>query len=427
MLFVVSVLFYAFGEPSYVVLILFSILLNYGIGRLIGREKHPKAWLTVGVVVNLGLLVFFKYFAFLMENLGILFPAITAWEIPKITLPIGISFYTFQALSYLVDVYRKEVQVQKHFASFGMYITFFPQLIAGPIVRYIDIEEQLNTLKRSFPQIKSGVELFTIGLGKKVLLSNAFGLFFQTFQSTPQANGTLCNWAAILAYTLHIYFDFSGYSDMAIGLGRMFGFEFLQNFNYPYISKSITDFWRRWHISLSTWFLEYLYIPLGGNRKGKARQVVNLFIVWLMTGLWHGASWNFLLWGGYYALLLVIEKNFLGKYMAKLPAFVQWACTFFAVMMGWTVFAFVDFNALTAFIKGLFTLAPLSKTAMSFVGYAPLFLVGFLFALPIGKMVKRPLPKWVEALKPFAFIAILWLSISALVSQSYNPFIYFRF
>ena len=340
-----SLFFYGWGEPVYLFLMIGDILLNYICGRWINfqrsRGKSGKSALITGIVMNLLLLGYFKYAGFLFGDL-----------VPDIPLPIGISFYIFQSMSYIIDVYRNDAPMQKNVLTFGTYVTLFPQLIAGPIVRYTDVAQMLQQRKESISQFASGVQLFIIGLAKKVLLANTMGNLWNLLQVQE---GTLTAWVGLLAYTLQIYFDFSGYSDMAIGLGRMFAFEFLENFNYPYISSSITEFWRRWHISLSTWFKEYVYIPLGGNRKGLSRQIINIIIVWLLTGLWHGASWNFVLWGGYYAVLLIIEKAFLLNWLRKIPAVLRHVYTMFAVMLGWALFYFEDMISLGSFIGRLFT------------------------------------------------------------------------
>ena len=313
-LLLVSLVFYAWGEPLYVFLMLGSILLNWGIGLLMDRtDRHKKLWLIVSVVLNLALLVVFKYTGLLWNTVRGLFAAPLAEKTVSIRLPIGISFFTFQIMSYVIDLYRGKTQVQKNPIKFGAYVSMFPQLIAGPIVRYVDIETQLDAPERSIEGFSDGVRQFTVGLAKKVLLANAVGVLFTELSSHPGENGVLGAWVGLFAYTFQIYFDFSGYSDMACGLGRMLGFRFVKNFDYPYISESITDFWRRWHISLSTWFREYVYIPLGGNRKGKLIQFRNIAIVWLLTGFWHGASWNFLIWGVYFGILLIVEKVFLLK------------------------------------------------------------------------------------------------------------------
>ena len=403
-----SLIFYGWGEPKYVLLMLVSILLNYFCGLAAAKrqaqQRSTRGVLIVGVALNLGMLGFFKYGKFFFGS-----------AFPDIPLPIGISFYIFQAMSYLIDVCRREVKVQKNVLTFGTYVTLFPQLIAGPIVRYRDVADMLETRKESLPQFSRGVQRFIIGLSKKVLLANTFGAAWNALQGTT---GTAAAWLGLLCYTLQIYFDFSGYSDMAIGLGHLFGLTFLENFNFPYISASITEFWRRWHISLSTWFKEYVYIPLGGNRKGLARQICNILVVWLLTGLWHGASWNFVLWGGYYAALLILEKCWLLKAGEKLPPALRRVCTMVLVMLGWALFCFEDLGALGAFLGRLFTLAP--SAGIWF--YLPVVALGCLCATPIMKRVR--LPDW---LRWTVLILLLLLCIASLARQSYNPFIYFRF
>ena len=308
-LFIVDLVFYAWGEPWLVILMLFSILLNYTSGILIGINREKKGLarfiFILSVILNLGLLGFFKYAGFIGETLNMVMPFLNI-PILEIALPIGISFYTFQTMSYTIDVYKNTVKVQKNIITFGTYVSLFPQLIAGPIVRYEDVAEQLMHRKETLQGFTDGVKLFLIGLSKKVLLANEMGNLWDAVRESGTQSGALGSWVGIIAYTFQIYFDFCGYSEMAMGLGKMFGFDFLKNFDYPYISKSITEFWRRWHISLGTWFREYVYIPLGGNRKGLYRQIINIAVVWFLTGLWHGASWNFILWGVYFGVLLMI-------------------------------------------------------------------------------------------------------------------------
>jgi len=426
-----SLVFYGWGEPVYLFLMIFTILLNYVFGAWIhGRMtggKGAKGILAIGVAANLGLLGFFKYAGFFVTQLKELLPFMAAVEAPEISLPIGISFYIFQSMSYVIDVYRKDAPVQKNPLTFGTYVSLFPQLIAGPIVRYADVALQMNDRKESISRFSSGVQRFVLGLAKKVLLANTMGQLWELLQVQT---GTLAAWVGIMAYALQIYFDFSGYSDMAIGLGRMFGFEFLENFNYPYISKTITEFWRRWHISLSTWFKEYVYIPLGGNRKGPARQILNLLIVWGLTGFWHGASWNFLLWGLYYALLLIIEKLFLLKVLKKLPAFIGHIYTMVLVLFGWVLFFFEDMTALVGFFKRLFTLEAVSAQCGNLIlGYLPMLLISMVAAVPMFKTFGdiHGHKSLVRALKLCAVAALMVLCVASLVSQSYNPFIYFKF
>ena len=412
-----SLFFYGWGEPRYLALMVGTIVMDYLCGLWIARQRSRggtgRGALTVGVVLNLSLLVFFKYGSFLFGA-----------RFPKLPLPIGISFYVFQSMSYIIDVYRCDAPLQRNLLTFGTYVTLFPQLIAGPIVRYTDVAEMLEHRRESASQFASGISRFIVGLSKKVLLANPMGSLWEMLR---QSQGTLAAWVGLAAYSLQIYFDFSGYSDMAIGLGRMFGFEFLENFNYPYISASITEFWRRWHISLSTWFKEYVYIPLGGNRKGLPRQIVNIAVVWLLTGLWHGASWNFVLWGGYYALLLIAEKVFLLKLLRKCPRWVGHLYAVFAVMLGWALFYFESLGELAAFLTRLFTGAASAASANVLLGYLPILLAAAAASTPLLK--KLPLKKTagVEALRIAALAVLLLLCVAALVNQSYNPFIYFRF
>ena len=408
LLLVSSLIFYGWGEPKYLLLMLVSILLNYFCGLAAGRrqtqQRSVRGVLIVGVVLNLGMLGFFKYGTFFFGS-----------AFPDIPLPIGISFYIFQAMSYLIDVCRREVEVQKNVLTFGTYVTLFPQLIAGPIVRYRDVAEMLESRRENLPQFSRGVQRFVVGLSKKVLLANTFGSAWNALQVTT---GTAAAWLGLLCYTLQIYFDFSGYSDMAIGLGQLFGFTFLENFNYPYISASVTEFWRRWHISLSTWFKEYVYIPLGGNRKGLARQIFNILVVWLLTGLWHGASWNFVLWGGYYAVLLILEKCWLLKAGEKLPLVLRRMATMVLVMLGWALFYFENLGALGAFLGRLFTAVPSAGIAF----YLPVTALGCLCATPALKRVKFP-----DGVRWMLCVVLLLLCVASLARQSYNPFIYFRF
>ena len=408
LLLVSSLIFYGWGEPKYLLLMLVSILLNYFCGlaaaRQQSRQRSTRGVLVLGVVLNLGMLGFFKYGTFFFGS-----------AFPDIPLPIGISFYIFQAMSYLIDVCRREVEVQKNVLTFGTYVTLFPQLIAGPIVRYRDVAEMLESRRENLPQFSRGVQRFVVGLSKKVLLANTFGSAWNALQVTA---GTAAAWLGLLCYTLQIYFDFSGYSDMAIGLGQLFGFTFLENFNYPYISTSVTEFWRRWHISLSTWFKEYVYIPLGGNRKGLARQIFNILVVWLLTGLWHGASWNFVLWGGYYAALLILEKCWLLKAGEKLPLVLRRMVTMVLVMLGWALFYFENLGALGAFLRRLFTAVPSAGIAF----YLPVTALGCLCATPALKRVKLP-----DGVRWGLCVVLLLLCVASLARQSYNPFIYFRF
>lgn len=433
-LFVVNLIFYGWGEPVFVLLMLFSTLVDYTHGYFINKyrqdKKVAKRFLVSAVVINLGLLGFFKYAGFLTETLNVLpFLDIAPLEIP---LPIGISFYTFQTMSYSIDVYRGDAPVQKNIIAFGTYVTLFPQLIAGPIVRYKDVAEQLDHRKETLADFTNGVKLFMVGLAKKVLLANQMGLLWDQLRGTSQENGVLGSWIGICAYAFQIYFDFSGYSDMARGLGNMFGFEFLKNFDYPYISKTITEFWRRWHISLGTWFREYVYIPLGGNRKGTRRMIINLLIVWFLTGLWHGASVNFILWGLYFGVILIIEKLFLMKYLQKLPAALQHLYSLFLIVIGWVIFYFEDMQLMGQFFNDLFNPAGglIGQEALVLVwSYLPLLAAAVLASTPLAYKLYEKIKyrNWCWIPETTLCAVALLICTATLVSQSYNPFIYFRF
>ncbi len=426
-----SLLFYGWGEPAYLLLMLAVIALDYVFGLWIcarkKREAGAKLPLVLGIAVNLLILGFFKYAGFFVRSLHALIPAARVIPVPEIPLPIGISFYIFQSMSYVIDVYRGDAPVQRKLLPFATYVTLFPQLIAGPIVRYRDVADQLEGRRTSVSSFASGVRLFIVGLSKKLLLANPAGQLWELLQARP---GTLAAWTGLLGFTLQIYFDFSGYSDMARGLGRMLGFEFLENFNYPYISRSVSEFWRRWHISLATWFREYVYIPLGGNRKGLARQLVNILIVWMLTGLWHGASFNFLLWGGYYALLLVAEKCFLNRILERTPSLIRLLYTLLAVNLGWVLFYFEDLAQVGQFAARLFTPSALDAQGLGLIlGYLPLLVVGAVASTPLGSRLNK---RWSDSsawrwTRLALSAGALALCVAALASQSYNPFIYFRF
>lgn len=434
-LFIVDLVFYSWGEPMLVLLMLVSVLINYVAGVLLGAKRQKRGVarfiFVTAIVLNLGLLGFFKYVGFIGETLNFVLPFLNI-PVLQVSLPIGISFYTFQTMSYTIDVYRNTVKVQKNIITFGTYVSLFPQLIAGPIVRYEDVAEQLMHRKESLQQFTEGVKLFLIGLSKKVLLANEMGSLWDAVRESGPAGGALGAWAGILAYTLQIYFDFSGYSDMAIGLGRMFGFEFMKNFDYPYISRSITEFWRRWHISLGTWFREYVYIPLGGNRKGLGRQIINIGVVWFLTGLWHGASWNFILWGVYFGILLVIEKTFLLKLLKKAPGFITHIYAMLFVVFGWVLFYFEDMGQMGEFIARLFGSDGFMMTAdiqATVLSYLPLLVLAAVIATPLfnfiyHKIKSRPV---LVVLDNSACIGALLLCTASLVSSSYNPFLYFKF
>lgn len=439
MLFLGSLIFYAWGEPVYVTLLLFSTLVDYVHGILVDRfrgRRAAKAALLSSVLINAGLLCVFKYSGLLVETwnsltgLGI--------PVPGFKLPIGISFYTFQTMSYTIDVYRGKAPVQKNIIAFGAYVSMFPQLIAGPIVRYVSVQKELDQRSVCSWDIYEGLRRFLVGLGKKVLLANPFGALWNLYLGRPDVSG-FGSWLGILAFGLQIYYDFSGYSDMAIGLGRMLGFSFPENFAYPYISRSITEFWRRWHMTLGTWFREYVYIPLGGNRKGRLCQLRNLLIVWALTGIWHGASWNFLLWGLYYASFLILEKLFLGKWLEKAPGVLSHGYALLVTALGWTLFAFEDLGAWAAWLvrmtgfggmgnpSGSLWLFPAGFDLYQLMNFAPLLVLGLLGCteLPrrLGKGMLERHP-WAET---GCLLLLLGACVAWLAADSYNPFLYFRF
>ena len=435
-LLIVSLVFYAWGEPKYVFLMIFSILVNYIFGRLMdknrGRQKRMKLLLVLSVVIDLGLLSVFKYTDFIITNVNAIFGS--SFDLLKIALPIGISFYTFQAMSYTIDVYRDDVRVQKNLIDFGMYITMFPQLIAGPIVRYADVQDQLAERSVTTADFSEGSRRFVVGLGKKLLLANQMGAVWSEIYALGGDVSALMAWTGAIAYTFQIYFDFSGYSDMAIGLGRMFGFKFPENFRYPYQSVSITDFWRRWHITLSTWFKEYLYIPLGGNRCGLARQALNLLIVWSLTGFWHGAGWNFVMWGLYYFVILFIEKLFLLKALDKLPKLFRHVYALLLIVIGWVIFASDDVSVLLPYLGSMFG----ANGAVGGMDVYTLFTKAVLLIICCVASTELPKRLFLSAtgamnekaaftIKSVMTIALLALSMILLIGDSYNPFLYFRF
>ena len=435
-LFFANLVFYGWGEPIYVTLMLFSTVLDYTCGHFIDKyrtknKRLAKTWLLVSVCVNLGLLGFFKYAGFITDTLNATIPFLNIPSI-EVPLPIGISFYTFQTMSYSIDVYRNDAPVQRNIITFGTYVALFPQLIAGPIVRYKDVAYQLDHRKETLSSFTKGVRLFCIGLAKKVLLANQMGLMWDQIRESGEINGWLGSWLGIIAYAFQIYFDFSGYSDMACGLGNMLGFEFLKNFDYPYISKSITEFWRRWHISLGTWFREYVYIPLGGNRKGVFRQIINLLVVWFLTGFWHGASFNFILWGLFYGVILIIEKFILKKWLDKAPTFVQYIYSLPLILFGWVIFYFVDFAELGDFIVSMFAFSGpvIGESALStIISYLPLIIIAGISSTPLMCKLHRKIKnKTTKIVIDTVFCAaVLFLCTASLVNQSYNPFLYFRF
>ena len=430
-LLVSSFAFYFYGEPTYVLLMMFSIISSYIFGLLIEKYKdYSKLLLTFFICISIGLLVYFKYINFIIEN-------INWWLSNKIdfiyvALPIGISFYTFQMISYIVDVYRGHAKVQKNILKLAMYISLFPQLIAGPIVRYTTIEKQLENREHTFQKFALGVRRFIIGLGKKVLIANVLGELASAFLASS-APSVLFYWLYGISITIQIYFDFSGYSDMAIGLGKMFGFEFLENFNYPYVATSITDFWRRWHISLSSWFRDYIYIPLGGNRVSKLKWIRNILIVWLLTGLWHGAAWNFVFWGLFFGILLIIEKVFLEKYLKKLPKFLTHIYVLLIVIISFIIFNGESISQIMQNIGGLVGAPniPLisQESIYYFKSYFIVIIVGIIGATPILKNIvnSNKFSKFVNLVEPVFLLVILIVCTSYIIDGSFNPFLYFRF
>ncbi len=434
-LFLVSLIFYGWSEPVYIVIMLISTFVDYYNGRMVDKyrddRKKAKRFVWFSVIFNLSLLGFFKYADFFILNLQALGLPLSPLNL---SLPVGISFYTFQTMSYPIDVYRTQAPVQKSVVSFGAYVTLFPQLIAGPIVRYKDIAEQLDHRQETADQFALGVQRFVAGLAKKVLLANSIGALWDTISALPASEMSVAAaWLGIIAFAFQIYFDFSGYSDMAIGLGKMLGFEFLENFNYPYISRSITEFWRRWHISLSTWFRDYVYIPLGGSRHGRGKQIRNLMIVWLLTGFWHGASWNFMLWGIYFGVILILEKFVLKPILERLPKVLQHGYALVLILLGWVLFAFTDLDAGLTYLKTMFGWGSVSlinaRTLFYLRDYGLLLIIMILASTPLGHQLyetKIRGHRW-EGAMPLLIAAGLILCTAYLVDASYNPFLYFRF
>ena len=432
-LFVASMAFYFYGEPKYILLMLAEIIIAY-IGAIVIDKHKKKSVLVIVMAIHIGLLIFFKYTDFLITNINNIFNV--QIKLLQLALPIGISFYTFQILSYEIDVYRGTVKVQKNLLNLATYVSLFPQLIAGPIVRYETVEKELTDRKHSFENFAYGARRFTIGLAKKILIANILGDVCNKFTATDEKTVVLY-WMFAISYMLQIYFDFSAYSDMAIGLGRIFGFHFLENFNYPYISKSITEFWRRWHISLGSWFRDYVYIPLGGSKEGKIKLVRNLLIVWFLTGFWHGASWNFVVGGLMFGVLLIIEKLWLGKYIEKLPKFIRSLYVLFIVMISFVIFNANTLKEAFSNIAGLFGANSIMITNDYTMYYLKSYLVTIIIAIigatPLMKNIVEKLKKnnvmntIINILEPIAMLGMLLIVTAYLVDNSYNPFLYFRF
>ena len=428
-----SLIFYAWGEPIYILLMIFSSIVDFINGKNIEKHKDDnkkkKIYLIISIIINISLLGFFKYADFFIKVIN----NILNLDIPllKLGLPIGISFFTFQTMSYSIDVYRGDVKAEKDFLTFMTYVCMFPQLIAGPIVRYETVSSELHKRDINFKKFADGFTRFLRGLFKKVLIANNIGLLFTLITSSEVNDISIMTGVlAIVSYAFQIYFDFSGYSDMAIGMGNMCGFTFLENFNYPYISKSITEFWRRWHISLSSWFKDYVYIPLGGSRVNILKNIRNILIVWILTGFWHGASWNFIFWGLYYGILLLLEKFVLKKYIDKLPDFVKHIYTIILVFIGWMIFAFDDSKYLFGFIKAITSNKFVDSAFLYyFKNYFVILVIATLFSLPVYSKVKEKMNNTIftSLLSISIYVILFIVTLSYLVSDTYNPFLYFRF
>ncbi|MBQ8541647.1 MAG: MBOAT family protein [Clostridia bacterium] len=434
-LLVFSLGFYAWGEPRYVFLMIATVLVNYFMGLLIDRYRgtlKAKASLAISCIFSLGSLAYFKYADFFIENFNL--ATGLGVKLLNIALPIGISFYTFQILSYTIDVYRNDVKVQKSVVALGAYVSLFPQLIAGPIVRYSDVERELKGRVHSFDKAAEGIRRFVIGLSKKVIIANTMGEMCDAFKMSDDKS-VLFYWLFAIGYTLQIYFDFSGYSDMAIGLGKILGFEFMENFNYPFTSKSITEFWRRWHISLGSWFRDYVYIPMGGNRVGKARLFVNIFTVWFLTGFWHGAEWNFIVWGLFFGVLLTLEKFFYGKWLQKLKG-LNHVYVLFAVLISFVIFSASGMGEAMEYVGGMFGYGNLPLVSESFVYNA----VSYIFVIILAVVGSTPIVKnaynklhrtkargFLDVLELPILLVLLFVVTAYLADGSFNPFLYFRF
>ncbi len=438
-LLVVSLIFYAWGEPVYVFLMILNIVINYISGleietyRRQGKMRQAKWAFIVTLVVNLLVLGFYKYYGFFISNLNVILPIKIPYH--ELALPIGISFYTFQTLSYVIDVYKGSLAAQRNIITFGSYVTMFPQLIAGPIVRYSDVEKQLSKREICWSKFSEGVVYFLTGLGKKVLIANNMGLVCDAILAMNASDtSALTAWIGAFAYTMQIYFDFGGYSDMAIGLGKMLGFDFIKNFDYPYISKSITEFWRRWHMSLSSWFKEYVYIPLGGNRVSTPKAIRNLMIVWCLTGLWHGAAWNFIAWGLYYGILLIFEKYIFKNILDKLPGALQHVYAMVLVMIGWVLFAAPSLPRAISFIGSMFGAGAGVVDSLGFYYLKTTFILAIIAILCSTPKLYKTFMAYVYTRKNFGailyvgvYVLIFAVSVAYLVNATYNPFLYFRF
>ncbi len=432
-LLVASILFYAWGEPKFLAIMLITIILNYYGAIIVEKSVNKKIPLIITIISNLGFLIYFKYFNFILDNLNALLHSNI--DPLNIIMPIGISFYTFQALSYVIDVYRGECKAQKDIYKLALFICLFPQLIAGPIVKYHDIADQIDDREVNFDKVTLGVKRFIIGLAKKMLIANTMGAIADKIFTQPADSFTpLTAWIGALSYTMQLYYDFSGYSDMAIGLGLIFGFTFMENFNYPYISKSITEFWRRWHISLSTWFKQYVYIPLGGNRKGNNRTYINLFIVFLLTGIWHGASWNFVFWGIWNGFFIILEKatgwcNETGNRFVNILKHIY---TIFVFVIGWVMFRSEDMTYALTYIKNMFGLIDVHDVTYNMIYYGDyieifIFITAILCAMPVFKNMIYKEKKCIKFAVNIWLLLLFIISAASIANSTYNPFIYFRF
>lgn len=421
-LLIVSLVFYAWGEPIYVSIMILSIIVDYSCGRLIDKHRSKaRLFLLISIFVNLGMLGFFKYGGFIIDNINSAFSLNIDFE--GLPLPIGISFYTFQTMSYTIDVYRGRVPAQKNIIAFGAFVSMFPQLIAGPIVRYKTIAEQLESRKVTLEGFGIGAKRFILGLGKKVLIANNIGMLWE--QARLMEGTALTAWLGIIAFALQLYFDFSGYSDMAIGLGRMFGFDFPENFNAPYRSTSISDFWRRWHMTLGEWFRDYVYFPLGGSKCKKGRMVLNLAIVWLITGLWHGADWNFVVWGAYFGVFIIMEKLFLGNILNKIHVSLRVIYSLFIVLIGWVLFASSSIENAFAYIGNMFSGAFIDDTTLYMLSnYGVLLVICIVLLLPFRRLKQS---RGAQMAGLIACLPVFIMSVAYLVDSTFNPFLYFRF
>lgn len=439
-LFAMSFVFYAWGEPHFFGAMIVSIVAAYVFGFYIDKyretnKKKARIFLTVSLSINIAFLLFFKYTNFFIDNISALSLFGEIKQLDWMKLPVGISFYTFQIMSYSIDVYRGDASLQKKFVPFGTYVTLFPQLIAGPIVRYKDIDEQLRHRDENIDKVAEGARRVVCGLAKKILLADAMDEIVRYYSSDLSFDKTVVGaWILVIAYTFQIYFDFSGYSDMAIGLGKMFGFEFMENFNYPYVSTSITEFWRRWHISLSTWFKEYVYIPLGGNRRGKYRQIFNICVVWFLTGFWHGASWNYIIWGAYFGLLLIIEKLFLLKALDRIPGFFRHVYALLFIVIGWLIFYFTDLSAAFDCLKAMFgigvTSFASSTNVYDLLRYLPTLAICVIASTPYPKRLFEKVQEKVSGFTyvvPVLMAIVLVIAVAYIVSSTFSPFLYHIF